>query len=178
MTAPNFTPALAFAWLPQHDGQPYHVDAHDPGNGTAWAVTEATWADAQAHGLAPAGVALKDATQDMLGLILRVRYWNAIQGDALPSGVDLAVFDLAVLSGAGRAAMILQSVLGVTADGWIGPKTLAAAQAISAGVLVPEIVGAEMQFDASLNNATYFGGGWHNRARDVLTAALALVGGG
>ena len=55
----------------------------------------------------------------------------------MPTGTDYCVFDTAINSGPGRAAKFLQEVVGVTADGAIGPRPLAAAE-----VKVEEVPGA------------------------------------
>jgi lysozyme family protein len=60
--------------------------------------------------------------------IYRRFYWDAVRADALPPGLDHAVFDLAVNSGPPRASTLLQRVLGVAEDGLIGPITLEAAR--------------------------------------------------
>ena len=52
----------------------------------------------------------------------------------MPPGLDLAVFDLAVHSGPLRAVRLLQAVLGVEADGIVGPVTLGAALLIAAAL--------------------------------------------
>lgn len=54
-------------------------------------------------------------------------YWTDSRADRLPSGLALMHFDFAVNAGFRRAALTLQEVLEVEADGVIGPKTLAAA---------------------------------------------------
>nr|WP_321985312.1 putative peptidoglycan-binding domain-containing protein [uncultured Lichenicoccus sp.] len=58
--------------------------------------------------------------------IYQVLYWLPISGASLPAGVDLMVADMAFNAGAAASARILQHVLGVKQDGWIGPATLAA----------------------------------------------------
>lgn len=58
--------------------------------------------------------------------IYRKLYWTPINGDTLPSGLDLAVFDFAVQFGVTRAVTALQSELGVEQDGVMGPETLKA----------------------------------------------------
>lgn len=53
-------------------------------------------------------------------------YWRDAKCDRLPDGLDLAVFDCAVNSGAGRAIKLLQKALGIEEDGIFGPQTLGA----------------------------------------------------
>jgi lysozyme family protein len=53
-------------------------------------------------------------------------YWALVNGDALPSGLDLAAIDFGWNTGPTNAAHILQSTVGVTMDGQIGPHTLEA----------------------------------------------------
>ena len=53
--------------------------------------------------------------------------WTRCRCDDLPDGYDIAVFDIAVNNGAGAAAVLLQRAVAVTIDGFIGPKTIAAA---------------------------------------------------
>ena len=84
-------------------------DPQDPGGVTDFGITLATlshWLGrpATVNGL----VALPSV--DKLA-IYRVLFWNVIQGDALPSGLDLVVFDMAVNGGPKRGAEILQTQL-------------------------------------------------------------------
>ncbi|MCW0180221.1 MAG: hypothetical protein OJI70_00505 [Zavarzinia sp.] len=58
--------------------------------------------------------------------IYRTRFWNLMQCDALPRGVDLAVFDFGVVAGPKSAVKALQKIAGVDQDGSVGPVTLAA----------------------------------------------------
>lgn len=53
-------------------------------------------------------------------------YWTPCRCDELPELIALAVYDWAIHSGEGAAARALQRELGVTADGDIGPRTVAA----------------------------------------------------
>lgn len=176
MSANGFDIALAFAWRPENDGQPYHCDAHDSGGGTSWGVTEAAWAAAVAHGLVFG--ALRTASTGQLAQVLRVYYWRVVQGDALPSGIDQVVFDMAMVSGPARAARILQMVLGFSGadvDGDVGPMTLRAARAANARTLIERVTTGNEAFFGSLNAFTYFGRGWDRRAADCCAAALLRV---
>lgn len=170
----GWSPALAFAWRSDNDGQPYHVDAHDPGKGTAWGVTESTWSTAVEHGYVEGS--LRDADKDALSRVLHCMFWNAIKGDDLPAGVDQVVFDMAMVSGPGRAARLLQRALGVEQDGWIGPLTLNAATLAYPRALIGRLTLQDEAFFGSLSTFTYFGRGWDRRALDCMNAAMARVG--
>ncbi|MBF0858815.1 hypothetical protein HKD24_06255 [Gluconobacter sp. LMG 31484] len=68
-------------------------------------------------------------TEDDFTAIARALYWRAVNGDQLPSGVDLLLFDFAFNSGVARASKQLQRVLCLDApqiDGDIGEDTLEA----------------------------------------------------
>jgi len=118
---------------------------------------------------------LRDITDDQLGVVYRHFYWDAINGDALPDGVDYAVFDFAVNSGPGRAARYLQAVVGVAQDGSIGPATIAAVAAKPAGVVIDALCDARMAFLERLPTWPTFGRGWNARVTSVRTEALKMT---
>lgn len=62
-------------------------------------------------------------------------YWTPCKCAHLPAGVDLVVFDSAVMMGVFASSVHLQRALNVTPDGDIGPKTLAAATARGTEIL-------------------------------------------
>ena len=67
---------------------------------------------------------MRDLTEEDVAPIYKKNYWDRVQGDDLPSGVDWCAFDWAVNSGSGRPAKAIQRAVGATADGAIGPQTL------------------------------------------------------
>ncbi|EHH67582.1 glycosyl hydrolase 108 family protein [Gluconobacter morbifer] len=72
---------------------------------------------------------MKSVTTDTFNAIARSLFWRAVNGDQLPSGLDLLLFDFAFNSGVARAAKQLQRVLCLEADeidGDIGEITLEA----------------------------------------------------
>src|SRR5690348_2114856 len=107
----------------QHEGG-YVNSPHDPGGATNKGVTIATFR----RYVDKSGTVddLKHLTTAQAATVYRKQYWNAICGDDLPDGVDYSVFDFAVHSGPARAAKYLQAIVGVKADGKIGPQTLEA----------------------------------------------------
>ena len=108
--------------------------------------------------------------------IYRAHYWNAVQADALPDGLDLCVFDFAVNSGRRRAVQFLQRQLGVEDDGVIGPVTLAAAAGVNDHpAFVEEYQAERLEFLHGLDGWATFGGGWLNRVQDIRKHALRMV---
>jgi lysozyme family protein len=94
----NFDQALAFTL--EFEGGYCDVPG-DPGGPTCWGITLATFC----HELGrPASVTeLKHISSETVAAIYRKRYWNAINADSLPPGVDLMLFDVSVNMGPGRA---------------------------------------------------------------------------
>jgi len=61
----------------------------------------------------------------------RANFWNAVQGDSIASQhISESLFDFAVNAGVGTAVKLAQIVAGVTPDGALGQKTLAALNAL------------------------------------------------
>ena len=146
----------------------------DPGGATMKGVTLDTYRSYKKNQHLTAED-LKKITGEELRDIYRRRYWDAIRGDDLPSGVDYCVFDCAVNSGPGRAAKMLQEVVGVKPDGGIGPITLAAVKAIDPIELISKYADKRLQFWQSLSTFETFGKGWTRRGNEVKEEALKMV---
>ena len=61
--------------------------------------------------------------------LYKKKYWDVVRADELPSGIDYLVFDMGVNAGPGRSIKLLQTAVGTTPDGGLGPITMAAVQA-------------------------------------------------
>ena len=107
----------------QHEGG-FVQHPSDPGGATKFGITRETLARARGRPVSVDDVRRPDARRRPSPIYRRL-YWDAVRADELPPGLDLAVFDLAVNSGPSRAVRMLQAVLGVEADGIVGPVTLA-----------------------------------------------------
>lgn len=81
------------------------------------------------------------------------------------------LLDVAVMSGEGRAVMLLQAALGVAADGALGPRTLAALASVDRRQAARNVVAANMEFqgriitDDPAAHARY-AAGWATRLAD------------
>ena len=83
--------------------------------------------------------------------------------------------DYAVNQGPGRAKRFLQRALKVTADGRIGPLTLAAAARADPEDTLSEFMTRRALHYSGLANLAVFGLGWFRRLFDIHRRALALV---
>jgi lysozyme family protein len=118
---------------------------------------------------------MRSLTPEMVEPLYRKRFWAAVRADELPSGLDYLLFDFAVNSGPGRAAKILQTVVGVTPDGGIGPMTLAAVAEQDPAELIEKYSQAKENFYRSLSTFDTFGKGWLNRVAAVKVKAESML---
>lgn len=149
----------------------------DPGGMTNLGVTKRTWegwtgrkaSEAEMRALTPMTVAP----------LYRENYWNAVEGDKLPPGLALCVFDFAVNAGPGRAARYLQQLVGAPQDGKIGPQTLAAVAAYVDAHGEAEAVRAYQDarrgYYRSLGTFPTFGRGWLRRVDEVEAKAREMT---
>ena len=153
----------AFALLLGHEGD-FSDHAADPGGKTRFGITEAVARQAGYTG------DMRELPVDLAKRIYLERYWRPVRADDLPPGVRYIVFDGAVNSGPAQSALWLQRALGVTADGVIGPRTLAAAYAKDAQQLKTAILAQRLRFMTSLTNWPAFSRGWARRIADLMEA--------
>jgi lysozyme family protein len=148
-------------WINLSEGG-YVNHRDDPGGPTDRGITQATfdaWNTAHGRPLRPVrGISQAEADE-----ILGAPDLDSVRFDDLPSGVDYAVADYAVNSGPGRAAKVLQRILGVPDDGVIGAVTLAALAQKDPEQIVLAICSERMRFLRRLPTWRTFGRGWTMR---------------
>lgn len=167
----NFAPALDFVL--RHEGG-YSDNPRDPGGATNLGITRATLARWRGRAVAKAEVRALNRAE--AARIYRALYWNAISADALPAGLDLALFDFAVNSGPVRAACTLQRLLGVPTDAVIGPRTLSAIARANLPALIRTLCQSRAGFLQRLPIFSLFGRGWQRRLDDLQARALRFAG--
>jgi lysozyme family protein len=152
----------------------YSDHPSDPGGATMKGITKAVLEQWRGRSVTKAEVrALGD---DEIQAIYKARYWDEVRGDLLPAGIDVAVFDCAVNQGPARAARLLQMAARVTADGQIGPQTLAAVKAADPVELLNEFMARRMNAYGLLQTLfRTFGLGWSRRLLACHSAALKLI---
>lgn len=166
----NFDAALKAVLV--HEGG-FVNNPKDPGGMTNLGCTKAVWEEHCGHPVDEK--AMRALTPADVGPLYKRKYWDKVQGDELPSGVDYVVFDAAINSGAGRAAKWLQACVGVEVDGGLGPKSLAAVRAFDSKQLVSDYSKRRLSFMMDLPTWSTFGKGWLKRVNEVEAFGLTLL---
>ena len=152
-----------FARLLGHEGG-FSDHAADPGGQTRFGITEAVAREVGYRG------DMRDLPLALAKRIYLDRYWQSVRADELPDGIRSAVFDAAVNSGPRQSVLWLQRALEVTADGILGPMTLAAAHAADPSDLRCRLLAQRLRFMTSLPNWPAFSRGWARRIADLMEA--------
>lgn len=164
-----------------HEGG-YADHPADPGGATNMGITRKTLA--LWRGVSPwwdlPKSEVRALSREEAAKIYEARYWERCRGGSLPAGLDLALFDYAVNSGPARAIMELQRLCATSADGVIGPLTLAALRKAISGQgltnLIARLCDRRLGFLRRLSTFTVFGRGWTRRVETVRKAAFAMAG--
>ena len=145
----------------------------DPGGMTNLGVTKKVWEEWVGHEVDEK--AMRGLTPEIVGPMYKRKYWDKIQGDELPAGVDYCVLDAAINSGPGRAVKWLQGCVGADMDGALGPKTLAAVKASNPKELVDNYCKRRLSFMQDLPTWDTFGKGWSRRVEEVNKASVLML---
>ncbi|PRD42412.1 acetylmuramidase [Phyllobacterium phragmitis] len=151
----------------------YADNPADPGGPTNMGITLRTLSAWKGHTVSPDEV--KALSKAEATKIYKVQYWDKVDGDALPAGLDYAVFDFAVNSGPARAAITLQEIVGAAPDGVIGLQTIRAVESHNVADVINTLCDKRQAWLQTLMGASTFGTGWNSRVDRVRSRALALV---
>lgn len=132
-------------------------DPRDPGGATNRGITQRTLS--QHLGRKATLTDVRNLPRETAAEIYRKRYWNAIGGDMLPSGVDALAMDIAVNSGVGRAAQ------------WLNDSAN-----LPRGDRIRWLDRRRRSFWRALKTFAVFGNGWMRRENAMLALALKLDG--
>lgn len=159
--------AVVAKWLErifEHEGG-FTRDRNDPGNwtggkvglgvlkGTKYGIAANTYGHLDIENLTPddaAGIYVKD-------------YLLPLRADRYGPALAYQMFDTAINSGVGRAALLLQEALGVAQDGVIGPVTLTAVEQLGDFRAAIGQLSARLDFMTDLDVWSQFGRGWGRR---------------
>lgn len=107
--------------------------------------------------------------------IYRTKYWNKVNGDELPAGLDYALFDYGVNSGIGRSNRIIRRLVGLPTNSLAIDKTVIdAINKRNTEKLINALLNEREAFLRCLRTFPTFGRGWMRRTRGVRAEALAM----
>jgi len=169
--------AKALAHVLEMEGG-FSNDPYDPGGPTNRGITLDVYASFKNETVDAASrprliSELKRIPDDVVRTIYRQRYFNPAACPVFTAPLALMHFDAAVNHGVGAAVRMLQSVAGVSADGEIGPETLAAIGTRSLSDLLDDYAEARRSRYRALPHFWRFGRGWLKRVDETLTTARA-----
>lgn len=168
----NFDSALKALLGPSREGG-FSNHPLDPGGVTHHGITKTVWEEWVGHPVTAKD--MQNLKQSDVAPLYRRKYWDKVQGDHLPAGLDHSVFDFAVNSGPGRAAKFLQEIVGAKPDGFIGPQTLTLLAQKDPKKLVADYNAKRQAFLEGLPTFSTFGKGWSRRVTEVTSEALAMT---
>ncbi len=156
-------------------------DPADPGGATNFGITIGDYARYRGVPLTDVTRAaleadLKSIDQGTVRTIYLDRYWRTSRCPDLPAAPAVMHFDAAVNHGIGRANRMLQQAAQVTADGEIGPQTLAAVWASDELALNERYADIRRAAYRQLPIFARFGKGWLRRVDATFAAAKAMAG--
>ena len=149
----------------------------DRGGPTNFGITAQTLGSWRQLGRPATAAEVQALTETEARAIYRQQY---ITGPGFETITDAALLhllvDAGVHSGPKRAVQWLQSALGVTADGVIGPKTRAALAAADQGVLYGKVLGQRLRHLGRLitndPKQSAFAAGWMNRMAEFVEGTV------
>ncbi|MDB5540796.1 MAG: hypothetical protein JWQ89_2523 [Devosia sp.] len=142
----------AFEKLIGHEGG-YVNSRADPGGETKFGISKRSYP----------GENIPAMTLERAKQIYLRDYWGPCGADALPDGMKLQVFDMAVNSSVAQTVKVLQRAVGETDDGVLGPMTLQAVNSMQPARLLARFNGYRLHFMADLSNWPSFSRGWAKR---------------
>lgn len=143
----------AFTKLIGHEGG-YTSDRRDNGGETKYGISKNAYP----------GEDIKGMTLERAKLLYRRDYWGPAGCDSVQDGAKFNLFDIAVNCGVRAAVKMLQRVVGETADGVLGPRTIQAAQSMPAQRLAARMEAQRLSLWVEHSDFPAFGRGWVRRA--------------
>lgn len=155
----------------------YQCDPNDKGNwtggkvgvgklkGTKYGVSAMSYPDLD----------IENLTIDKAKQIFCYDWWNKCKCTYLPDSLSLMVVDFAYNSGISTAIKTLQKLLGISADGVIGPQTVGACNSKISKKLLEDYKQARLKYLCGLKTFPKYGKGWANRVNRIYNTAMKYI---
>lgn len=161
---PNFERCVAVI-LREEGG--YSDNPNDRGGQTQYGISQRAYPD----------VDIKALTPEKASAIYYRDFWKPMRCEDMPGDVALCVFDTAINCGVSAATLMLQEAVGVTADGLLGPHTLAAIRRLGSSALTRVCVRRVRRYHEIVDHRPgqrVFLDGWLHRTFRVYREAIRL----
>lgn len=157
------------------EGGIYVNDPNDSGGPTMKGVTLNTFRSF--FGASKTVDDLKKITDEQWTLIFKSGFWNKCKADDIKcQSIANMIVDWAYNAGALTVIKRIQRLVGVTADGIVGPKTLAAINSKNSRSLFYQLHNDREAYYRSLSKFKIYGNGWLNRNNSIHFSALDYSG--
>ncbi|MCG1056092.1 glycoside hydrolase family 108 protein [Mycetohabitans sp. B5] len=141
----------------------YSNNPQDPGGETMWGVTQRV---ARAWGYTGP---MRELPRETAKQIAKALYWDPLHCDRYDARVAFQIFD-ANYNG-GHVVIWMQQASDAFADGKLGPKTIAAVQAVDPELFIMRFIAARLTYLTALQTWPSFGRGWARRIATNLRVA-------
>lgn len=148
-------------------------DPHDPGGRTSRGIIQSEYNHYRhAHSLIQRDV--WSASDAEVSDIYKTEYWDVLQCEFMPAGVDYCVFDYGVNSGISRSAKVLQRIVGAEVDGIVGPETVRMVSGMPSENIINVMSAERLSFLEHLGTWGRYGRGWSRRVKHVKSLSLQM----
>lgn len=180
----DFERALEFVLRPDIEGA-FSDDPNDPGGSTNLGISlrfASTVGDLDKDGRLDLDVDgdgdvdvhdIRRLTRHEAEVVYRAMFWISCQCHKMSWPLALQMFDTAINMGRGAAVSVLQTSVGVSVDGKLGPVTMAAVVRCLPRAAAIEFQAARNFRYARLSQFLRYGRGWLRRSAKCLAEALA-----
>jgi hypothetical protein len=143
------------------------------GGASNFGITRTTLAHWRKQEVSPEELAA--LTKDEATEIYRSNYWNTLNCESLPPGVDLLVFDIALDAGLVKSGKILQKAVASEQDGSVGPATLNAVKAVAPIDIIRRMLQLRLEFYRNDETRAATASEWTRRTNEIEEEAFKMA---
>lgn len=155
-----------------HEGG-YQTDPKDRGNWTTGVIGKGELKGTK-YGISAMtypNVDIKNLTVDRAKAIYKKDFWDKPGIERFPTVIQFQLFDATINHGWATTVKMLQRAIGVTDDGIVGPKTIAAANQTFAEDLLLKFTAERIEYYTKLSTFQTYAKGWMMRCANNLRLA-------
>lgn len=162
----------AFERVIGHEGG-YTADPKDRGNWTTGEIGKGELKGTKfgISAMSYPNIDIKNLTVEQAKAIYKKDFWDALGMERFMSAMQFQLFDAAINHGWRRVVPMLQRAAGVSDDGIIGPKTIAAVNAMDLNDMLMKFLAERIEYFTKVSTFLTYGKGWMMRCANNLRLA-------